>query len=220
MTASRGRSTERLRHGAVACALLATLACAGCGDTATSGGVTDPRALLLARPGNGFSLAAGTDQAMSVDVAARATVTPADDTRTQLGIDGYSGGWSRVWRGPGGSTVASLVFVFGGSGRPKDFAGYVRSYLDSLASTYTLDDAVIPGAFDYELNGSLQQGAGVFCQGVFYVLASTVSEVRTCAPVPAGLATAERLARAQFQQASSALGLPATTRSATPGTTR
>ena len=158
--------------------------------------------LLLATPPEGYALGpAGSDQVMSLDTAAQASVAETAAKKERLSELGYRGGHSRLWV-DGSAHVSAVVYGFGTPEGAEGLVTYEVGEAKTYAGSYTFAVPSVPGAHGYVISGSRRDGrASLFCHSVWFARDRYAFNVNDCGERPGSPARVLQLAEEQEAQA-------------------
>lgn len=140
--------------------------------------------------------------ALDREQAAQSTLVPPGRLSSYLEDAGYRGGYGRVWLGPAGDYVTTLVFSFDQAAGATGVVALARSELEASVGALVESLREVPGGLAFVLTGKRRVKEDVvFCQGAWFAHGREAFTVTTCAPYPAGLDAAARLATRQFDRA-------------------
>lgn len=192
-------ATGHSRRGAAVALGLVLLA--SCRSGANDVGGT----LLLSEVPAGYEPGpAGSDEVMSLDTAAKASVAEAEGKENLLVDIGYTGGHSRVWV-DGPAHISAVVYGFSSAESAQRLVTYEVEQAKTFAGSYEFKVSSVPGAHGYVISGSRRDGrTSLFCHSVWFARDRYAFNVSDCSERPGSPVRVLQLA--EQQEARAALG--------------
>jgi hypothetical protein len=151
---------------------------------------------------------------MDLDLAAAATVIPAEQLRDWLRTHGFQGGYSRVWA-RGTEQVTALAYRFFADRDAEAFVSYSAD-LAATSSYYTkADDPAVPGARAFAMVTRGRNGTQ-FCGQEYFTVYRDAFVVTRCAGFPVPSTSVAQLAQRQLIHAVTTTGATPTSGTRSP----